>query len=168
MEDLTLNWDALGALAELIGAVAVIASLIYLARQIKHASQQLRAQAENDVYTRVYQAYDPVYQHNNGDILWRGLQANAELSDSERFVFDLLMDRQMTVLIQTAHQAERGLLQADVLKHFAAHYKRIYTDSPGGADWIRKNTHVVGGALRALGIEHETRENGAGAQRPLG
>ena len=30
-----MNWDAVGALAELIGAVAVIATLIYLSIQIR-------------------------------------------------------------------------------------------------------------------------------------
>jgi hypothetical protein len=29
-----MNWDAIGAIAELLGAIGVIASLIYLARQI--------------------------------------------------------------------------------------------------------------------------------------
>ena len=30
-----LNWEAIGALSELFGAVAVVASLIYLSRQLK-------------------------------------------------------------------------------------------------------------------------------------
>ena len=30
-----MNWDAIGAIAELAGAIGVIASLIYLARQIR-------------------------------------------------------------------------------------------------------------------------------------
>ncbi len=30
-----MNWDAIGAIAELLGAVGVIASLIYLATQIR-------------------------------------------------------------------------------------------------------------------------------------
>ncbi len=30
-----MNWDAIGAIAELLGAVGVIASLVYLATQIR-------------------------------------------------------------------------------------------------------------------------------------
>ena len=36
-----MNWEALGALAELLGAIGVIATLLYLSRQINHNSKQL-------------------------------------------------------------------------------------------------------------------------------
>ena len=37
-----MNWDAVGSIAELIGAVAVVGSLIYLAVQIKSGTKTLR------------------------------------------------------------------------------------------------------------------------------
>ena len=37
-----MNWDAIGAGAELLGAIGVILTLIYLARQIRHNSQQIK------------------------------------------------------------------------------------------------------------------------------
>ena len=40
-----INWDALGALAELAGAVAVVLTLAYLARQISQNTKMMRAQA---------------------------------------------------------------------------------------------------------------------------
>ena len=36
-----MNWDAIGAIAELLGAIGVIASLVYLAGQIRHSREQL-------------------------------------------------------------------------------------------------------------------------------
>ena len=36
-----MNWDAIGAIAELLGAVGVIASLVYLARQIGESREQM-------------------------------------------------------------------------------------------------------------------------------
>jgi hypothetical protein len=38
-----MNWDAIGAIAELLGAVGVIASLIYLARQMGQNARATRA-----------------------------------------------------------------------------------------------------------------------------
>jgi hypothetical protein len=32
-----MNWDAIGAIAELLGAIGVIASFVYLATQIQHS-----------------------------------------------------------------------------------------------------------------------------------
>ena len=38
-----MNWDAIGAIAELLGAIGVIASLVYLATQIREAREQIQA-----------------------------------------------------------------------------------------------------------------------------
>jgi hypothetical protein len=36
-----MNWEALGAIAEFLGAIGVILTLLYLSRQIQHNSRQL-------------------------------------------------------------------------------------------------------------------------------
>ena len=38
-----MNWEAIGSIAELLGALGVIASLVYLAAQIRHNTRSLRA-----------------------------------------------------------------------------------------------------------------------------
>ena len=35
-----MNWDAVGAIAEVIGAIAIFVSLVYLAVQIRQSTQQ--------------------------------------------------------------------------------------------------------------------------------
>ena len=40
-----MNWDAIGAGAELIGATGVIITLIYLAMQIRQNTNQLKGEA---------------------------------------------------------------------------------------------------------------------------
>lgn len=45
-----MNWEALGAIAGLLGAVGVIATLIYLSAQIRQNSNQLRGAATVAVY----------------------------------------------------------------------------------------------------------------------
>jgi len=36
-----MDWDAIGVVAELLGAIGVIASLLYLATQIRHSREQM-------------------------------------------------------------------------------------------------------------------------------
>ena len=36
-----MNWEALGALSELLGAAAVVLTLLYLSRQIAHQNRAL-------------------------------------------------------------------------------------------------------------------------------
>ena len=37
-----MNWEAVGALGELVGAIAVLLTLLYLARQVKQATSAIR------------------------------------------------------------------------------------------------------------------------------
>lgn len=58
-----MNWDVIGATGEWAGAIAVVASLLYLARQIHHATQQAKAAARfsfldayNDTNAAIFQS----------------------------------------------------------------------------------------------------------------
>jgi Zn-dependent membrane protease YugP len=44
-----MNWDAIGAIGEIIGAVAVVFSLIYLATQIRISNRASRQAAEQNL-----------------------------------------------------------------------------------------------------------------------
>jgi hypothetical protein len=44
-----MNWDAIGAIGEIVGALAVLATLIYLAIQVRQNSEQVR---QNSVLQR--------------------------------------------------------------------------------------------------------------------
>ena len=43
------NWDAIGAVGEIIGALAVVISLLYLATQIKSQNRESRVAAMHDI-----------------------------------------------------------------------------------------------------------------------
>ena len=44
-----MNWDAIGALGEVIGAIAVVVTLIYLAAQIKQNTHALKSSTFQDI-----------------------------------------------------------------------------------------------------------------------
>jgi hypothetical protein len=44
-----MNWDAIGAIGEIVGAIAVLATLIYLAIQIRQNSAIQRAQTHQQL-----------------------------------------------------------------------------------------------------------------------
>jgi len=48
-----MNWTALGAIAELLSAVAVVVSLLYVAAQVKANTRQARRDAGRDLAARV-------------------------------------------------------------------------------------------------------------------
>ena len=47
-----MNWDAIGAIGEILGAAAVFASLIYLAVQIRSSSKIATGESEREVWSK--------------------------------------------------------------------------------------------------------------------
>jgi hypothetical protein len=80
-----VNWDAVGAVAELLGAVATVATLAYLAVQIRHASAATRAQirqsiADSQIHYVNSRAIDPFLRRAS-----QKLYLGEDLDDEERF-----------------------------------------------------------------------------------
>ena len=49
-----MNWDAVGVLAEITGVLLVVASLLYVARQLKQTIDMMRVTASNERVEREY------------------------------------------------------------------------------------------------------------------
>ncbi len=76
-----VNWEAIGAIGELIGGVAVIATLIYLAVQLRQNTKGIRAQS----YYNVVSGKNALYQELAANtelvkIVLQGLAADPPLS----------------------------------------------------------------------------------------
>jgi hypothetical protein len=69
-----MNWDAIGAIGEVVGAVAVVASLVYLARQIRQNSSLVEQSA---LATRAEAA---AVSAGHGADSFRRIAGDAELS----------------------------------------------------------------------------------------
>ncbi len=44
-----MNWDAISAIGEIVGAIAVVVTLIYLGRQIRQGTKATQVSAERNV-----------------------------------------------------------------------------------------------------------------------
>jgi hypothetical protein len=97
--DDTMNWEALGAVGEIVAAFAVVLSLIYLAAQIRTNTRQvdelIRSQRQtslNEVGTRFTNFRTLVANNRDLASVWqRGRQDYGSLDEIEKERFDLLM-----------------------------------------------------------------------------
>ena len=48
-----MNWDALGAIGEIVGATAVVLTLIYLSRQIRHSSDVSKVSSYHEAIAQI-------------------------------------------------------------------------------------------------------------------
>lgn len=82
-----MNWEAIGAIGELLGALAVVVTLVYLAAQIRHstlssqaATHQQAAQASSDILMRLA-------DENLVTLTLKARHGLESLSDAERLCF---------------------------------------------------------------------------------
>ncbi len=140
-------------IAEIAGGIGVIASLIYLATQLRQTTRQLQNQAENVSYERVFQAYDPIYEGRNAEIFYTGLKSPEALEDVDAFVFDMLMHRQFGAMAQIARQIDSNALPPAAAKHFSVHYRKIYLETAGGRNWFERNQEMFEHQLQSMGLD---------------
>ena len=59
-----INWEAAGAIGEIVGAVAVFATLVYLARQMRQSNELLRTQARSIFLQNRERALQALYEND--------------------------------------------------------------------------------------------------------
>jgi heme/copper-type cytochrome/quinol oxidase subunit 1 len=80
-----MNWEAIGAIGEILGALAVILTLIYLAVQVRYTKDLVRNQNHQTSYeqwanTLAPQATSPQV----ADLLVKGKKSYLELDEGEK------------------------------------------------------------------------------------
>jgi hypothetical protein len=79
-----VNWEAIGAVSETIGAIAVIITLVYLAIQIRQNTSTLKSGATQGAHDQSSQLYETLASDPDlGEIFARGLEAPDTLDQRE-------------------------------------------------------------------------------------
>lgn len=153
-----MNWDAIGAIAELLGAIGVIGSLVYLTTQLKASTQASHIEAKFRLTDRMADFGDMLINDPKlNDIMLRGRRDPESLSREEYFVFSNLCQKAMWYLSGAYFMYNTQSISRDDWHEFevVAHY---WTKNKGFHYWWRK----IGGRgfLRGLqgvsGGSHET------------
>ena len=126
-----MNWDATGAIGELIGALAVVLSLLYLARQIRHSSKMAEDTAFRDVFTGVTAQFASMAEGPNAEIILKGLKNFDELSGRERYVFDSHMSGFVTLVESSFISNKARFLSDETMENWGYFLRQKYVYYPG-------------------------------------
>ncbi len=138
-----MNWEAVGAIAETLGAIGVILSLAYLSVQIRSNTKQLRFSASQSIAESLDRAADPIYTEPCLSIWQKGHNSLDDLTEAERTVFDLLMARQAHNVAnmldaQNSNVVERSR-QGERYRQF---YENLF-GTPGGVRWLEEHPNIA-------------------------
>ncbi len=130
-----MNWDAIGAVGELLGALGVIATLGYLAAQIRHNTRTVRTATAQAIQTAMNEAHAHVKRDSAGARIYRlGLSEPSKLDEDEQVQFAMTMYSVFAQFENIFYQHQQGTLDSTIFtRHSSA--MEFYLRTPGGADW---------------------------------
>jgi hypothetical protein len=109
-----MNWNAIGAIAETLGAVGVIASLVYLAGQIRQNTRSVQGATYQGLIADQRQAQGHLaYDGETSEIIRRGLQDSSQLSEADAFRFNWFMGGIVNTAENAMYQFQNGMLSPD-------------------------------------------------------
>jgi hypothetical protein len=130
-----VNWNALGAVGELVGALAVVVSLLYVARQIRQSTAATKAASfQSMTETMVHINTSVLLDAPTYDLMIRAL-ASESLTEVERarylvFFWDVLR------MLESAHyQVELGVLDESKLLSIAGNMQSHLKCQVGAEAW---------------------------------
>jgi hypothetical protein len=137
-----MNWEAVGALAELFGAAGVIITLVFLARQIQQNTRAVRASTNhaltgqrNDLNLRF--GLDP----SATELLLRGARNRDDLEFHERYRHTLLMRAVVGISEDTYVQFCEGMCDAETWELNKVVLRQVVS-APGFAAWWERNREI--------------------------
>ena len=107
-----MNWDAIGAIREIIGAGAVVASLVYLAIQIRTQNREARLSAMHDISVGFRDAIIPFSSEDMATILVKANIDYESLTDIEAQRIIVLMGQFFRAWEEAFIQHEEGHLDS--------------------------------------------------------
>jgi hypothetical protein len=148
-----LNWDAIGAIAELAGAVGIILSLVYLALQIRQNTAQIdansnlmRTESRRHWAAHVRQVNLHLAQDKNvAGLFLKGLASLNFLPPEEQMQFTLLFSEMLSALVTVFDETSEGMAPRGSLERHAPTMADLLR-TPGGLEFWRTHGHRFGTA----------------------
>ncbi len=106
-----MNWDAIGAIGELVGAVAVVISVLYLARQVRNQVRETQLDAIHEVSVGFREGIAATFMDAQlSDLFARGKDDPDVLNQAERIQFIAFIQRNYRVWEDAFYQRRDGRL----------------------------------------------------------
>lgn len=130
-----MDWDAIGAFSEAIGAMAVVISLIYVGTQIRHNTRTSRDEAMRAIYLATTDQFTAMADPVNAQCVLKGLDSFRSLSTEEKYRFDNLMCALINLVESSVMSNDADLLLDESVEAWADFLGPRYFTHPGAREW---------------------------------
>ena len=111
-----MDWDVVAATGEWAGAIAVVVTLVYLARQLHQSNKIGAAEAEREWFQNWHEiVWSFGVDEHVAEVMQRGLNDFGALSRPEQGVFHVRMSAVVNQADSAKAMVDKGLLSEDLL-----------------------------------------------------
>jgi hypothetical protein len=130
-----MDWNAIMAVAEILGVVLLVVSLIYVSIQLKQNNQLARAESERDILRDWNHEISKLVRDASATHIFQKALVNFDaLSNVEKCMFMVRMANLINVYISCLRMAEKGMINdKEVIIFGDVCFSIIIT--PGGRQW---------------------------------
>lgn len=134
-----MNWEAIGTISEFVGAVAVVLTLVYLARQIHQSNTQGRRGEIASTLQQFSVARMAIAQYEGlADLIVRGSSSYEGLLPVEKLRFESLMSQRVWVWHSIWDGAQSDAFESYFWVGLAQQFVEVLRQ-PGIAEWWEKH-----------------------------
>ena len=134
-----------------MGSIAVLATLIYLARQVRDSSKQVKLNTTQSYASLVQDAYASVYSNEQTIRAWVvGTDAPQSLTAQELKLYLHLMDRQFNNAVPLLNYFEEGAMSAEEYEHYKGFFTAMLS-TEGGRYWVENRGSDFELVMKSIG-----------------
>ena len=120
-----MNWDAIGAIGEIVGALAVVVSLVYLAIQIKAQNNESKAATVQHALDGYASAISRLQDPDLAEIWIAGIEDFDSLSDAQRLRFTMYLTAALRMVENAYYQWQNQRLDDETWRALSAIVKDV-------------------------------------------
>jgi hypothetical protein len=133
--ELAMNWESIGAIAEVVGVVAILVSIVYLATQVRQSNEIATAEAEREILQSWMHGLEGfVASQNTTEFFLKGLADFDALTSIEKTRLSYRLTELNMVYISALENEKKGLIAPHLVEAFGNVFFS-YVNSRGGRQW---------------------------------
>ena len=138
-----MNWDAIGAIGEIVGSLAVVITIAYLAVQTRHNTRSARSASTNQSRAAVTDVLSAITTDSEAvKIYTQGMVDPDSLERHERVRFDLIIYQTLRVIETLFIEYQEGMVSEEAWMGQWRGEQSILKTKGGRESWGRQKKFV--------------------------
>ncbi len=133
-----MNWDAVAAVSEALGAVGVIVTVVYLALQIRQNTKSIQGSTEQALMNAEVTVFGLFAEH--ASVVRRAADSVVELDPDEEALYEYLVGAEMSQLYGAFVQYQRKLIPESVWNAYLSSWTENHKKPGFQRVWSRIQT----------------------------